>query len=269
MKRLILAGALLVAGAAAVMAQPTGAAPAQAPAKAAPSGPHPKSQAELTALQAMLTANQGTDVDVTIKACEDVRSNFPDTDFKELSLNIEAKAYQKKGDWIRAQILSEEALKLNPKSYEATVELADLITQHTGERDLDRDEKLDKAVAYAKQTIDLITASSKPNPAMTDDQWADAKKQYIGEAYHDIALCASVRKQWDAAIAAFKSAVDNDPQPAYRTQMADALQKSGKNDDAMTMCDGVLATPNLHPAIQNACNNIKKAATAAKASAGK
>ena len=266
MKRLILAGALLVAGAAAALAQPTGAAPAQ---PAAPAGPHPKSQAELTALQAMITASQGTDQDAVIKACEDVRSGFPDSDFKDLSLTIEAQAYKNKGDWIKAQIFAEQALQANPKSYQSALMLADLESQHTGEHDLDRDEKLTKAQGYAKQTIDLVTAAAKPNPQMSDTQWEDFKKGMIGQAYHDIALCNLTAKNYDASIANFKLAVQNDPQPAYKTQMADALQKSGKNDEAIVQCDEVLATPNLHPAIQNACNNIKKAATAAKAGGGK
>ncbi len=264
MKRLILAGALLAAGAAAALAQPSGAA---APAQAS-KGPAPKSQAELTALQAMLSAAQGTDQDAAIKAAEDVRANFPDTDFKELSLNIEAQAYQRKGDWIKAQIFAEEALKTNPKSYQATLMLADLLSQHTAEHDLDRDEKLGKAEGYAKSAIEMLGTAPKPNSQIPDDQWESAKKQMIGQAWHDIALSNSTKKNWDAAIAAFKTAITNDDQPAYKTQMADALQKSGKNDEAIAMCDQVLTTANLHPAIQNACNNIKKVATAAKASGG-
>ena len=270
MKRLILAGVLLVAGAAMVLAQPTGAAPAQAPAQApAPAGPHPKSQAELTALQTMIKAAQGSDNDATIKACEDVRTSFPDTDFKDLSLNFEAQAYKNKGDWIKAEIFAEQALQANPKNYQAALMLGDLGSMHTGEHDLDRDEKLTKAEGYAKQAIDLVNAAPKPNPQMADAQWDEYKKGMIGEAYHDIALSNSTKKNWDAALANFKLAIQNDPQPAYRTQMADALQKSGKNDEAITECDAVLATPNLHPMIQSACNNIKKAATAAKAGAAK
>jgi tetratricopeptide (TPR) repeat protein len=264
MKRLILAGALLAAGAAVALAQPAGGAP-----QAAPAGPHPKSQAELTALQGVLSASQGTDPDATIKACEDLRANFPDTDFKEWSLNFEANAYNQKKDWIKAQIFSEEALKANPKSFQATLMLADIISQHTGEHDLDRDERLTKAEGYAKQTIELMGTAAKPNPQMTDDQWEGYKKGIVGQAWHDIALCNSTKKSWEPAIAAFKSAITNDPQPAYKTQMADALQKLGKNDEAIAQCDEVLAVANLHPAIQAACNNIKKAATAAKAGAGK
>jgi tetratricopeptide (TPR) repeat protein len=114
-----------------------------------------------------------------------------------------------------------------------------------------------------------VNAAPKPNPAMPDDQWNGAKKGMIGQAWHDIALCNSTKKSWDPAIAAFKTAIENDDQPAYKTQMADAYQKSGKNDEAIAACDQVLATPNLHPSIQAACTNIKKAATAAKAGGGK
>jgi len=271
MKRLILAGAMLAAGAAAVLAQPTGQAGAAAPQAQAPEkkGPAPKSQAELTALQALNTAVQSGDADALIKACEDLRANFPDTDFKAWSLSAEATAYQQKRDFIKAQIFAKEAIDADPKSFQAALLLADLISQHTGEHDLDRDEQIGKAQTYAKQAIDLVSNAPKPNSQLTDDQWTATKKGIIGQAYHDIALSETVRKNWDAAIAAFKLAIQNDDQPAYKTQMASAYQQSGKNDDAIALCDQVLAVPSLDARIKNAATAIKNAATQAKEKGGK
>src|SRR5438477_10968262 len=98
-------------------AAPPSAPPAAAP-PAGPKGPAPKSQAELTAIQAMFTAQQKNDVDGVIKAADELMTKFADTEFKELALYMEAEAYSQKGDNTKAQVYSEQALALNPKSYQ-------------------------------------------------------------------------------------------------------------------------------------------------------
>jgi tetratricopeptide (TPR) repeat protein len=259
MKRIVLAGALLAAGAVGLLAQPT-----TAPAPA-PKGPAPKSQGELQALQAWQTAAQGGDTDAIIKAVDDLLVKFPDTDFKDIVLCTEADAYQRKRDFIKAQIYAEQALAANPKSYQASVMLADILAKHTGEHDLDRDEKLNKAVKYSQQTIELAAAAPKPRPDLADAQWEAIKKGYIGQAQDDIGLAETVRRNWDAAITAFKAAAAADPQPAYRVHLANSLQSAGKFDEAIAICDQVLAEPNLHPQIKAAAQGIKDSCTKAKA----
>jgi hypothetical protein len=261
MKRTILAGALLAAGAVGLLAQPT-TAPAAAPAVA--KAPAPKSQGEVTALQAWQAAAQSNDSDAVIKSVEDLLAKYPDTEFKDIVLTTEADAYQRKKDWIKAQIYAEQALAANPKSYQASVMLADILSKHTGEHDLDRDDKLSKAEKYAHQTIDLIGAAPKPRPDITDAQWESIKQGFVGQAQDDLGLAAMVRKDWVASVAAFKAAVAADPQPAYSVQMANALLSANKYDEAIAACDKVLAEPNLHPQIKNAAQGIKDAAIKAK-----
>src|SRR5438270_6962988 len=107
MKRMILAGILsIVAGIPGLVAQ-------QPPAKkdaAAQKGPQPKSQGELTVVQALFTAMQGHDADGTIKASEELQSKYKDSDFTEIALISEATAYQQKNDSVKAQIYSERVL---------------------------------------------------------------------------------------------------------------------------------------------------------------
>jgi tetratricopeptide (TPR) repeat protein len=266
MKRIVLTGALLALGAAGLLAQPTTAQPpAAAPAPAAPKGPAPKSQGELQALQELQKNAQAGDPDALIKSADDLLTKYPDTDFKAMVLSAEAGAYQQKRDWIKAQIYGEQALAADPKSFQANLLLADILSQHTGEHDLDKEEKLTKAEKYVHQAIDLISTAPKPNPQITDAQWEDYKKQLTGQAQHDLALINMTRKNWDAAIAAFKAAIAVDPQPAYEVQMASCLQSEGKNDEAIALCDKVLAEPNLHPQIKAAAQGIKDNATKAKA----
>jgi hypothetical protein len=65
----------------------------------------------------------------------------------------------------------------------------------------------------------------------------------------------------------FKTAYDLDPQATYEVRLASVYQTAGKNDEAIALCDKVLAEPNLHPAIKQVATNIKAAATKAKPAA--
>jgi len=258
MKKSIVTGILaLVAGASCLMAQAAPKQPAAAP--AAPKGPAPKSQAELTAIQTMYQA-QGKP-DEVIKAADELMTKFADTEFKELALYMEAEAYQQKGDATKAQVLTEQALAINPKSFQANILLAELITKGTRELDLDREEKLGRAEKYAKAAMDYVKDTPKPNPQITDDQWNEFKKGIVARAHDTIGMGNLTRKKYDVAAAEFKVAAENDPQPAYYVKEASALQNGGKNDEAIALCDKVLADVTLDPAHQDSGHTDQTAAT--------
>jgi tetratricopeptide (TPR) repeat protein len=258
---MILAGILsIAAGVSGLVAQ-------QPPAKKdapAQKGPAPKSQGELTAVQALFTAMQGRDPDATIKTAEDLLNKYADTDFKEIALISEATAYQQKGDAVKAQIYSERVLEVNPKNVQATLMLGEVIAQHTRENDLDKEEKLTKAEKYLNDTIANAKTMEKPSPQIPDAQWEEQKKYIIAEAQNDLGLAAMARKKMDVAVTDFKAAVDMDPQPAYQVRLASVLQSTGKNDEALAICDKLLADPQLHPQIKAVAMQVKTAATAAK-----
>jgi tetratricopeptide (TPR) repeat protein len=99
---------------------------------------------------------------------------------------------------------------------------------------------------------------------VTDEQWAGLQKSIVAEATSDLGLAAMTRKKYDDAIADFKTAADNDPQPAYLVRLANAYQDAGKHDEAIAACDQVLAQPNLNPRIKAIAENIKAVATKTK-----
>ena len=255
MKRMILAGVLSVAaGASSLMAQ------------AKP--PAPKSQKELDAVKAMLTAAQAGP-DQTIAAAEAVLTNFADTEFKEIALFFEARAYQQKNDPMKAQVFGERVLEINPKNYQTTLMLGEVIAQTTRENDLDREEKLTKAEKYLSSTMESLKTAAKPNPQMSDKDWDEAKQQITAEAHNGLGLCALPRKKYDVAAAEFKSAADLDPQPAYLAREASALQSAGKHDDAIAICDKLLADAQLHPQIKQVAEGVRAAAIKAGGKAAK
>jgi tetratricopeptide (TPR) repeat protein len=245
-------------GAACLMAQaPPPAKGASAAQAAGPKGPAPKSKAELEALQALQAA--GSDPDKAIAAAEVLITKFADTDFKGIALYIEADAYERKGDFNRMQIFAERVLETDPQDFRASLMLAKHFAIHTRENDLDREEKLGKAEKYANQVIEAMKTLPKPNPGLTDEQWAEAKKDSAAEAYNNIGLANLTRKKYDVAAAAFKSAVETNsrPEPAYMVRLASALQAGGKHDEAILWCDKVTAIPDVHPTIKNLAVQIR------------
>jgi tetratricopeptide (TPR) repeat protein len=261
MNRLI--GTALVAatiGAGALMAQQGKKGPA------APTGPTAKSQNELKALQAVFTASQQNNPDGVITAAEDLLSKFKDTDFKDTVLMMEAQAYQQKGDKDKATIYAERALAANPNDFQAALMLADLTVQGTREHDLDRDEKLAKADKYANQAITAVTAAEKPNPQLTDQQWADYKKDTISQAHDALGMSAIDRKDYDKAISELKMAVEGaaHPEPAYQVRLASAYQSAGKNDEAIALAEKIMNDSQVPQQIRSVAQSVRASAMMAK-----
>jgi tetratricopeptide (TPR) repeat protein len=269
MKRMILTGTLALAtGFTSLMAQAKkDNAPAQPPQGQQKQGqgqliPGTKSVGESEALMALVQA-QGNP-DATIKAAEDLLTKYADTTFKESALLAEATAYQQKGDADKAQIYGERVLEANPKNFQAQLMMGEILSTHTRENDLDKEEKLTKAEKYLHGAMESVNTAAKPNPQITDAQWEEGKKFVTAQAHNDLGLVALVRKKFDVAINEFKTAADTDPQPAYMVRLASAYESTGKHAEAIAICDKVLADPQLHPQIKQVATNIKNAATAAK-----
>jgi len=147
------------------------------------------------------------------------------------------------------------------------MQLGELIMQHVGENDLDKEEQLSKSEKDFNQALESL--DTRPNTGISDAQWEEAKKFMRAELQNDLGLAAIKRKKYDAAVADFKLAIEGDPQPAYQVRLAMAYQKTGKNDEALAICDKLLADPQLHPAIKQVAQGVQKMATQAKAAGGK
>ncbi len=222
-----------------------------------------KSQGESDAVMALMQQANAGDADGIIKAADDLVTKYSDTTFKEVALYLEATAYQRKHDNEKAQIYAERVLDMNPKNYQASLLVGEILATTTRENDLDKEDKLTRAEKLLTDSITNVQSAPKPNSGLTDEQWEEGKKQIAAEAHNDLGLVDLDRKKYDVAVNEFKTAQDGDPQPAYQVRLASALQLSGKNDDAIALCDKLLAQPNLHPMIRQVAENVKKAAAAA------
>lgn len=276
MKRIIVTGVLLATGVAGLIAQqntpaaaPAAGAPAQAPAPA-PGVPTAKSPDEQKAVVALMTAQQANNMDGVIAAAEDLLTKYADTDFKELALTLEASAYEAKKNNDRAEVMWGRVLQINPKSVQGNLSVAELILKRTGEKDLDRDEKLAEAQKHLDTVIGIAKNGPKPNPQLSDADWASMAKALSAQAHNDLATMAIIRagafkddqkKYYDQAVSEYQTAAQDDPQPAYEARLASALLSAGRPADAAALCDKILATPDLHPTIKAFVDKVKAAAT--------
>jgi tetratricopeptide (TPR) repeat protein len=229
-------------------------------------GPVPKSRGEAEAVNAMIKA---TDPDSRIKAADALITKYADTQFKDLAFFVTAYSYQQKGDVLKMQIYAEKTLEVNPKYHEAMLMLAEAIERQTQEHDLDRDQKLSDVQKYANQAIETVQTAPKPNSQMTDEDWEKNKKNEIAEAHNDLGVAAMIAKKNDIAIAEFKTAIDTaaTPEPAYEIRLASVYRDTGKNDEAIALCDKIGAEANVPAQIKQIAQSIRATAMKNKSNA--
>jgi tetratricopeptide (TPR) repeat protein len=228
-----------------------------------------KSQEEQKALQALF---QATTPDARVTAGEDFVTKFPKSDFRCLALFAEAQSYQQKGDYDKMVIYGERTLDADPDDatkLQTMLLLANGIAQRTREFDLDREEKLGRVEKYANSALETLKTIAKPNPNLPDEQWDGFKAQMVSDAHEALGMAALVRKNYDQAISEFKTAVaaTKEPEPAAEVRLAAAYNKAGKYDDAIAICDRLMAKADLHPAIRQFAQSERARAVQAKGGA--
>jgi len=207
--------------------------------KGGPTGPGPKSQAEVTAVNAMIQAQTPDD---KIKAVEELITKFANTDYKSYALEQEAEAYQQKGDNTKAMVYAEQALQADPKNFDADNLLANVIAATTRDTDLDKEEKLTRAEKYAHDALDLLKADAKPalQSNLNDEQWKMRKGAAESLSWQALGTIALVRKKNDEAVADFQKGVDAYPDPVLMIRAGRALLAAKRPDDAITWFEKVM-----------------------------
>lgn len=228
--------------------------------------PQPKSQKEVEALMAIQNA---ATPDARIAAIEDLLTKFADTDYKPMVLEIAASTMQQTGDFEKMMVYAERALEANPKNVNVLLMMAMGIAQRTREFDLDRDEKLARVEKMAKDAEGMIDTLPKPNPAIPDDQWEGAKKDYRSQVFETRGMVATVRKKYDVAAAEFAKAIEaaNTKDPATFVRLASAQNGAGKPDEALATIAKLMAMPDLNPVVKQFADQEKARAEKLKAGA--
>lgn len=255
--------------------QPAQSGAAAAPAQAASSTPVAKqpvvkSKEEGDAVAALIAAVQNPDPDARIKAGETVLQKFPDSDFKPLALFFITASYSEKNDYEKTIAYGEMAIKADPANYQAMLILARLIAARTRENDLDKEEKLTTAEKYANQALTVLKTAPRPNPTVTDEQWAEAKKSFEAQAYEAFAFVAMGRNKTDVAIDQYKKSIETSPgDPTTLIRLGNALAKAGKYDEAMATLQKVMDMPEAPPNVKQIAQAERVRAFQAKEQAAK
>lgn len=212
--------------------------------------PKPKSQKEVEAIMAIMNA---PDPDSRIKAAEELVRNFADTEFKSFALQMATISAQQKNDNEQVLLYGERTLEADPNNYTAMVILAATLAQTTREFDLDKEEKLKRAEGYANKALQLLENAPRPNPNITDQQWEEAKKDFRSQAFEALGIVEMVRKNYDKAIANFKTSIDvaGTPNAPTKIRLGAAYNLAGKHDEAIAVLDEVMADAQLHPQLRS------------------
>jgi len=205
--------------------------------------------------------------DETIAAADSFVTNFADSEYKPQVLEAAAEAAEHKNDSPKAIFYAQKALEASPQYIPALNVIALETAGHTRENDLDKDQKLAQAEKYAKQVLELLPSETKPAyVSATDAQWEASKKEDAALAHVALGLIATVRKKYADAATELQTAVDNEsaPDPTHMIRLADAYNKAGKPDDALTVTNKLLAMPNLPDAYKKFVQQEKDEAERAK-----
>ncbi len=267
MKRITLTGVLMLAASVYHLSAQQAPAGQQAPpagkggqaGQSTPAAP-PTPTPEQKAVQAMIAAQR--DMDALIQAADDLVTNFPNSQYKELALTLQGQAYRQKGDPVKSQIAFERVLAVNPKNIAANLILGELITQQAKEKDLDLADKLGVAERFLKTALDLLDGPN-PNPALPEEQWQAARKAYAAEAHNAFGMIALLRKDHDVAVTEFQTAAGMENEPAYSVRLAHALNLAGKNAECIAVCDKLLSDPQANLAIKDLVTKVRNNAMAA------
>ena len=227
----------------------------------------PKSQKESDALQAVMAAKSPDD---QVKAIENVLTNFADTEYKVMLLQVAMQIESQKGDFAQITFYAERLLEADPKNAFAFVTLAGETARRTRENDLDKEEQLTKVDKWAKAGIEAAKNMPKPRPDLTDEQFEGVKKDLQSQAYVAMGMAATLRKKSDDAIANYKqaAAVSATPDSTVWVRLGQAYMDSGKLDDAAAAFDKALADPTAPEQVKQIAKAKKTELAAKKAGAG-
>jgi hypothetical protein len=219
-------------------------------------GQKPKSQKEQ---QAILAVQVAKTPDERIQAIENVLTNFADTEFKVVLLQMAMQSEMQKGDFAQTVFYGQRLLKADPNNAFALVNLAAETARHTRENDLDKDESLAKVDKWAKDGIEAAKAMPKQRTDVSDADWEGFRKDMEAQGYVAIGMADVVRKNYDAAAADYRKSLETGAtqNPATMVRLAQVYIGTGKLDDASATLDNAINVPDVPAQIKTVAENMK------------
>ncbi len=228
-----------------------------------PTPPKAKGKKEDAAVRAMYAAQNPDD---QIAKAKDFLDKFADSDFRGSAFYVMAAASDQKRDLVNVVVYGEQAIATDPMNFGSMALMSKAIAQSTKKYDLDKADKLARADKLAKDALELAKKAPKPNPDLTDDQWAAAVKDIVEPAYEGLAFEAMAKDDYAGCAENFKLAVASMSQlePALLVRGGHCSLLAKKYDDAIASFDQAINAPTSVQIIKDVAAKEKAAALQAK-----
>jgi tetratricopeptide (TPR) repeat protein len=207
----------------AAASQPSGRPPVQA-----------KSQEEYQAYQTAVGNAQNPAA--MEKAADDFAAKFPGSDLRVLLYRAVMHSYQTAANSPKMLDMGLKVLTIDKDDPEALIGVGEVLEEQTSPTDLDRDQRMDQAVADAKHALETIDTDLAV-PAGTPPERVEAYKKYLrATALAIIGTIQYKREQYADAEGSLRKAIDADaenPDAVVILRLALALDQQKKYPEAL------------------------------------
>jgi tetratricopeptide (TPR) repeat protein len=165
---------------------------------------------ELDAYKAFYNENQ--EVAKKIQLGQAFLQKYPKSTLTEPVEAGLVQAYVDRQDWQNVYNSANSALALKPDDIDVLTTVGWVIPHVYRADDPDGDSKLDKAEAYEKHAIEVLTTMPKPK-GLTDAQFAAAKNQKAAQAHSALGLVYFRREDYDNSAKEIQQVLQLNPTP--------------------------------------------------------
>ena len=208
---------------------------AQPPAPAVQSGramPAAKTQDEFKAYQEASAKTSPAEVEA---AADAFAVKFPESELRTLVYRKGMYAYQNANNGEKCVAMAKKILAIEPNNPEALVAFATITAQSTRETDLDRDERLNEAVADASKALETIDTDLLIPANAPADRIEAFKKSMRAMAYDALGTVAMVKKDYATAETNLRKSAELNamPDPVTYLRLSVALDQQKKYPQAL------------------------------------
>jgi len=164
---------------------------------------------EYVAYQEAIAKKQ--DADAMAKAAAEFASKFPDSDIRVLLYRASMKAYRGSGDAQKMMDAALKVLQLSNDDPEALLAVAQVQEEHTSQMDLDRDARMDQAVANAQHALATIDTDLVVPVNTSPDSIEPYKRFLRASALAIVGTIQYRREQYQEAERTLRQSIDSDP----------------------------------------------------------
>lgn len=156
--------------------------------------------------------------------------------------------------------MGRKAIEIEPDNAPALVTVATFLANRTRETDLDRDERLTEAKKDAAKAIELANSGEAVPAGTPPSQVGQFKDTLVSMAYSALGAIEFNNKNYPAAEENLRKSVEPSlaqPDPICYYQLALALQRQGKNADALQATNKCVEVSTTNPDVTNICKRLQ------------